>query len=227
MCRRWTDGERRTSVSPISSGRRIPGLRSTRSSPPARTTSFRRLSFSVPSPTSIATSSTRMDPSSRIPPEGDSSSRYTSSRRMIAPHRRPTFLLSVAFFFFVASLNCGRATGSDPDPIDHEAEDALVTYLRIDTTNPPGNETAGARFLQQLLIKGGIEAKLVGSNPARQSVYARLRSGSNEKALLLLNHIDVVPAAAEEWTKPPFSGLRSGCYIWARGALDMKSLAIA
>ena len=146
---------------------------------------------------------------------------------MIAPHRRPTFLLSVAFFFFVASLNCGRATGSDPDPIDHEAEDALVTYLRIDTTNPPGNETAGARFLQQLLIKGGIEAKLVGSNPARQSVYARLRSGSNEKALLLLNHIDVVPAAAEEWTKPPFSGLRSGGYIWARGALDMKSLAIA
>ena len=75
---------------------------------------------------------------------------------MIAPHRRPTFLLSVAFFFFVASLNCGRATGSDPDPIDHEAEDALVTYLRIDTTNPPGNETAGARFLQQLLIKGVV-----------------------------------------------------------------------
>src|SRR5207302_7227081 len=118
-------------------------------------------------------------------------------------------------FCALAPIQCRRAAAGSGDPVEREAEDALVSYLRIDTTNPPGNETAGARFLQQLLIKGGIEAKLVGSNPARQSVYARLRSGSNEKALLLLNHIDVVPAAAEEWTKPPFSGLRSGGYIWA------------
>jgi len=113
------------------------------------------------------------------------------------------------------------------DPFDREAEDALVGYLRIDTSNPPGNETAGARFLQQLFAKEGIEAQLVGSNPARQSIYARLASGTNEKALLLLHHIDVVPVAPGEWTKPPFSGLRSGGYIWGRGALDIKSLGIA
>ena len=99
--------------------------------------------------------------------------------------------------------------------------------MKINTTNPPGNETAGARFLQQLLLKEGIDATLVGSNPARQSVYARLSSGTNEKALLLLHHIDVVPVAIDEWTKPPFSGLRSGGYIWGRGALDIKSLGIA
>jgi acetylornithine deacetylase/succinyl-diaminopimelate desuccinylase-like protein len=108
-----------------------------------------------------------------------------------------------------------------------EAEDHFVSYLRIDTTNPPGNETDGARFLQQLLIKEGIDAKLVGSNPKRQSVYARLRSGTNEKALVLLHHIDVVPVAASEWTKPPFGGHRSGGYIFGRGALDIKSLGIA
>ncbi len=113
------------------------------------------------------------------------------------------------------------------DPFDREAEDALVSYLRIDTSNPPGNETAGARFLQQLLVKEGIEARLVGANPARQSIYARLTSGTNEKALLLLHHIDVVPVAINEWTKPPFAGLRSGGYIWGRGALDIKSLGIA
>src|SRR5262249_18700759 len=93
--------------------------------------------------------------------------------------------------------------------------------------NPPGNETAGARFLQQLLIREGVDAKLVGSNPARQSVYARLSSGTSERALLLLHHIDVVPVSAGEWKNPPFSGLRSGGYIWGRGALDMKSLGIA
>src|SRR5260370_13613776 len=111
--------------------------------------------------------------------------------------------------------------------MDREAEDALVSYLRIDTTNPPGNETAGASFLQQLFAKDGIETRLVGSNPARQSIYARLNSGSSEKALLLLHHIDVVPVVMSEWSKPPFSGLRSGGYIWGRGALDIKSLGIA
>ena len=77
------------------------------------------------------------------------------------------------------------------------------------------------------MVKEGIDAKLVGSNPNRQSVYARLISGSNEKAVVLLHHIDVVPVAANEWTKPAFEGLRSGGYIIGRGALDIKSLGIA
>jgi acetylornithine deacetylase/succinyl-diaminopimelate desuccinylase-like protein len=127
----------------------------------------------------------------------------------------------------VASLSCRKLEGVEQDPLAREAEEALVQYLRIDTSNPPGNETAGAKFLQQLLAKEGIEARLVGSDPNRQSVYARLASGTNEKALVLMHHIDVVPAVAAEWTRPPFSGLQSGGYIWGRGALDVKSLGIA
>jgi acetylornithine deacetylase/succinyl-diaminopimelate desuccinylase-like protein len=126
-----------------------------------------------------------------------------------------------------ASIQCRRAAAGSGDPAEREAEDALVSYLRIDTSNPPGNETSGARFLQQLLIRDGIDAKLIGSDPKRQSVYARLVSGSNEKALVLLHHIDVVPAVASEWTKPPFAGIRANGYIWGRGALDIKSLGIA
>ncbi|MEO8035030.1 MAG: M20/M25/M40 family metallo-hydrolase [Acidobacteriota bacterium] len=124
-------------------------------------------------------------------------------------------------------LRCQRASGGDKDPVDLEAEQALLSYLRIDTSNPPGNESAGAKYLQQLLVKEGIPAVLVGSDPARQSVYARLTSGSSEKALVLLHHIDVVPANASEWTKPPFAGASSGGYLWGRGALDVKSLGIA
>src|SRR5688572_14740441 len=96
----------------------------------------------------------------------------------------------------VASLSCRKLEGVEQDPLAREAEEALVQYLRIDTSNPPGNETAGAKFLQQLLAKEGIEARLVGSDPNRQSVYARLASGTNEKALVLMHHIDVVPAVA-------------------------------
>src|SRR5436190_4959516 len=138
--------------------------------------------------------------------------------------RRAIFLAIVAVF--LAPLHCRRAGGVERDPVEREAEENLVNYLRIDTSNPPGNESAGARFLQQLLIKEGIEGRLVGDDPARQSVYARLASGSNEKALLLLHHIDVVPADAARWTKPPFGGVRANGYIWGRGALDLKSLGI-
>ena len=122
---------------------------------------------------------------------------------------------------------CREAGGVPADPMDREAEDALVAYLKIDTTNPPGNETAGAVYLRDLLAKEGIPAQLVGDDPKRQGVYARLASGSNEKALLLLSHIDVVPADAGVWRNPPFGGVREGGYIWGRGALDIKSLTIA
>jgi len=129
-------------------------------------------------------------------------------------------------FFILVPLNCRKAGGASKDPVEQEAEDALVAYLRIDTTNPPGNETAGAAFLRDRLVKDGIQARLVGDDPKRQAVYARLASGTGEKALLLLSHIDVVPAEAVAWRNPPFAGKREGGYIWGRGALDVKSLAI-
>ncbi len=136
-------------------------------------------------------------------------------------------IITAAVLLLCLSLNCRKAEGVQQDPLAREAEGALVDYLKIDTSNPPGNETAGAKFLQQLLAKEGIEAQLVGSDPNRQSLYVRLSSGTEEKALLLLHHIDVIPAVASEWTMPPFSGALSGGYIWGRGALDVKSLGIA
>ncbi|MEO8382569.1 MAG: M20/M25/M40 family metallo-hydrolase [Acidobacteriota bacterium] len=122
---------------------------------------------------------------------------------------------------------CREAGGTSEDPRDHEAEEAFVSYLKIDTSNPPGNETTGAVFLRDRLVKEGIAARLVGDDPKRQAVYARLESGSKEKALLLLSHIDVVPVEAALWAVPPFGGIRDGGYIWGRGALDTKSLTIA
>jgi len=142
------------------------------------------------------------------------------------PRNRGTWIVAIALLLTLP-LRCREATGAAQDPLEREAEDAFVAFLRIDTSNPPGNETAGAAFLRDLFVKNGIEAQLVGDDPKRQGVYARLVSGSKEPALLLLSHIDVVPADASVWTRPPFSGARSGGYIWGRGALDTKSLTIA
>jgi acetylornithine deacetylase/succinyl-diaminopimelate desuccinylase-like protein len=136
-------------------------------------------------------------------------------------------LLPSALCALLSVSGCREAAGVREDPIDREAEDAFVAYLKIDTTNPPGNETAGAAYLRDLLGRSGIPARLVGDDPKRQGVYARLESGTKAKALLLISHIDVVPADAAAWRNPPFGGVREGGYIWGRGALDIKSLTIA
>jgi acetylornithine deacetylase/succinyl-diaminopimelate desuccinylase-like protein len=103
----------------------------------------------------------------------------------------------------------------------------LQEYLRIDTSNPPGNEIAGARFLAERFRREGIEAEIIESAPGRASVYARIRGTTRGDGLMLLSHIDVVPAKPSQWTFPPFSGTIARNQLWGRGALDMKSIGVA
>ena len=102
----------------------------------------------------------------------------------------------------------------------------LQQYVRIDTSNPPGRELAGARFLADLLSRSGVHAEIIESSPGRASVYARLKGSTPGEGLLLLNHIDVVPADAKAWQHPPFAGAIALNQLWGRGALDMKGIAI-
>lgn len=129
--------------------------------------------------------------------------------------------------FAVLTLTCRRSDAVASDPSEELAERLFIQYLRIDSSNPPGRETPAAAFLQNALKEAGVPAQLVGADPLRQSVYSRLSSGSTQPALLLLHHLDVVPADAASWSVPPFSGRKQGGYIWGRGALDIKSLGIA
>ncbi len=102
----------------------------------------------------------------------------------------------------------------------------LQQYVRIDTSNPPGRELAGARFLAGLLEKNGVHAEVIESAPGRGNVYARLHGRRSGEGLLLLNHIDVVPAAGEVWMHPPFAASIALNQLWGRGSLDMKSIGI-
>ena len=109
-----------------------------------------------------------------------------------------------------------------------EAVEVLRGYLRLDTMNPPGNETLGAEYLKAELAKDGLEAQVHEFAPGRGSLVARLKATtpSGEKPLCLLSHIDVVPAEAALWPKDkgPLSGALVDGMIWGRGALDMKGL---
>src|SRR5436309_410987 len=108
-----------------------------------------------------------------------------------------------------------------------EAARWLQGYLRLDTTNPPGNEQRAAAYLAGILEKEGIPSRTIAAPQGRASLWARLsapRSGG--RALLLLHHMDVVPPGPG-WTVPPFSGVVRDGLLWGRGAVDDKSLGIA
>lgn len=117
------------------------------------------------------------------------------------------------------TLNLSAAT-------DESTRD-LSGYLKIDTSNPPGNERSGAEYLSSLLAAAGIKSEIFETAPNRACIYARLKGSGKKRAIILLNHIDVVPAAASDWRHPPFEGAVHDGELWGRGAIDMKGMAIA
>ncbi len=105
----------------------------------------------------------------------------------------------------------------------------LQQYLRIDTTNPPGNELQAAAFFRQILEREGIESQLFEYRPGRADLWARVprTSPSGKRAIILLNHMDVVTSDASHWRVAPFGGQTVDGSIYGRGAQDMKNEAIA
>jgi acetylornithine deacetylase/succinyl-diaminopimelate desuccinylase-like protein len=116
----------------------------------------------------------------------------------------------------------------DWDAYARESQTVLADYLRVNTTNPPGNEILGARFLKAILDREGIEAQILDTTeigPNRANLYARLRGNGGKKAIALVNHIDVVPVNPASWSVDAFSGTVKDGYIWGRGPIDMKAMA--
>lgn len=108
--------------------------------------------------------------------------------------------------------------------VEGEVAELLSELIKIDTTNPPGNEIKAASFLAKDLEKDGFRCELFESASGRGSVVTRLRGSGKGPSLLLLSHLDVVAANPKEWSVPPFSGkIKDGC-VWGRGALDMKGM---
>ncbi len=96
--------------------------------------------------------------------------------------------------------------------------------LRIDTTNPPGNEREAAELVAEELSSAGLEPIVLESAPKRANVVARIRGTGEKPPLLLTAHLDVVEADASAWEHPPFCGeVHDGC-LWGRGAIDMKNM---
>src|SRR5579862_5463769 len=108
-----------------------------------------------------------------------------------------------------------------------EVADLLSRLIRVDTTNPPGNETAAAELLRDYLEAARVACELYARVPERANLVARIPGRSEGPSLLLLSHTDVVLADAGEWSVAPFSGEEREGEIWGRGALDMKGQVAA
>jgi acetylornithine deacetylase/succinyl-diaminopimelate desuccinylase-like protein len=102
----------------------------------------------------------------------------------------------------------------------------LRDLLRVRTINPPGDEAGAASLLETYLTDAGLEIKILMSPEGRTNLIARLDGPQDQPALVLLSHSDVVPAEEENWTRDPFGGELAEGFIWGRGALDMKSIAV-
>jgi acetylornithine deacetylase/succinyl-diaminopimelate desuccinylase-like protein len=139
------------------------------------------------------------------------------------PMRRPRYAVVICGFLVAAASLAGQQI--DLAKLQNEAVEHAQQYLRINTTNPPGNEDRAMQFFARILTQEGIAFDTASSAAGRGNIWARLPGGS-APALVLLHHMDVVPADPRFWEVDPFSATVKDGDIFARGALDTKTLGI-
>ncbi len=140
-------------------------------------------------------------------------------------------LLSLTIIAYIAPVTA-RASDYNGhkvnwDEVQREALELFIQYLKIDTTNPPGNEIRAAQFFAGICKREGIEHQVFEPSPGRGVIWARLRGDGGKRPVILLNHTDVVPHDKDFWSVDAFGGIIKNDFIYGRGAMDMKSLGMA
>ena len=137
-----------------------------------------------------------------------------------------------ACFLLLALPFCHPSAAQDRYPVDWtklepEILDHFTTILKIDTSNPPGNETRVVEAVQKVLEAEGIPVRLFAADPSRANLVARLKGNGSKKPILLMGHTDVVGVQREHWSVDPFAAVRKGGFISGRGAADDKPHVLA
>jgi len=159
----------------------------------------------------------------------------------------PRKITRTIVLFISAALSCAMLTraqnpatqpvgpaapppGADMTSLEGDAVNWLQGLIRINTTNPPGNEVVAAKYLAGILDHEGIHSEIFESTPGRGFLVARLSANAmpdSSRALLLMGHLDVVGVDKSKWTVDPFGGAIKDGYIYGRGAIDDKGMTIA
>jgi acetylornithine deacetylase/succinyl-diaminopimelate desuccinylase-like protein len=131
-------------------------------------------------------------------------------------------VLVVVLLLLLTSTSYAQSKQIDWPRYQDMAVDLMKQYLRVNTSNPPGNEIQAARFFKEVFDKYGIESQIFEYKPERANIIARLKGNGSKRPIILLSHMDVVTADPQSWRVDPFSAQIVDGAIYGRGALDMK-----
>ena len=134
----------------------------------------------------------------------------------------PFRVIPVLGLLLAAAASAEQSYLVDWDEAGEEAIRHLVDLVRIDTSNPPGNETRVTDYLAAELAAEGVDSEIFALDPERANLVARIRGNGSKKPILIMGHTDVVGVQAENWYADPFSGNRADGFIYGRGTLDDK-----
>src|SRR5262245_128698 len=139
------------------------------------------------------------------------------------------FTRILPLFFLLLLISTAMAQAPQPDwaKVEEETMRHFQAILRLDTSNPPGNESLVVDYLKSALEREGIETKVFANDPKRANLIARLRGSGKKRPVLIMGHTDVVTVDPTKWKHPPFSATRERGYVYGRGATDDKDNVVA
>jgi len=141
--------------------------------------------------------------------------------------RIPVFPAILVGFLAVTAGAQTTSPSPDPDKAQAEAAHFLADLVRIDTQDPPGNESRVAEYLQKTLQAEGIDSEMLETVPGRNSLVARLKGDGSKRPLLIMAHEDVVPVDRARWTVDPFAAIEKDGLLYGRGVSDDKAMLAA
>ena len=155
--------------------------------------------------------------------------RWTSNVRWGVTVALAMIMLAATMFAEGGGMPSSRVPAQHLQQYSELAVTWMQQYLRINTTNPPGNEIKAVAFYKKILDQEGIENRVFEYAPGRGDLWARLphTTAVAKRPIVLLNHMDVVTSDPSKWKVPPFSGEIKDGYLWGRGAQDMKDEGLA
>jgi acetylornithine deacetylase/succinyl-diaminopimelate desuccinylase-like protein len=140
----------------------------------------------------------------------------------MTPRRALLFVLAALAGFPSHPLAQAPTASLDAETLQH-----FQALLRLDTSNPPGNEVLAVEYLKGVLEKEGIPVQVFARDPKRPNLVARIKGNGKKRPLLVMGHTDVVTVDPQKWTHPPFGAVRDGGYVYGRGAVDDKDNLVA
>ncbi len=136
-------------------------------------------------------------------------------------------ILALALAFSLTVAAPSRPPAADFNAARDEVAQLLSSLVKIDTSNPPGNEAKAAAFIRQVLDAEGIPSEIFEAQPGRANLVARLKGNGRKRPILLMGHLDVVGVERDKWTFDPFGGTIKDGYVYGRGSSDDKGMTAA